>query len=215
MATLTTRLSLSKPASTDLVSAFQSSVGTSFDTIDADILASQGAYAAGTTYHAFDIVSSNGTYYMSTATQTGAAPPGANWQPLTVATNANNTTDVTLDTANYTTVLTTGSLTVGVWLLIANVTISNGNATAGTAEITAAVGTATATFAGQQSGEGELPALSGGTLQLGLGTLVTVTAAGTIIVQAKAPGVAASTAKGTTPTSSSAKASGFTAVKVG
>ncbi len=85
MATTTTRLALSKPAASDLVSAFQATVGTSFDTIDADIVASQGAYAGGTTYHAFDVVTSGGLYYMSTATQTGAAPPGSNWRQIAFA----------------------------------------------------------------------------------------------------------------------------------
>ncbi len=96
MATTTTRLALSKPASTDLVSAFQATVGTSFDTIDADIVASQGAYAGGTTYHAFDIVTSGGVYYMSKATQTGAAPPGSNWIPLSGLVGSVTATDTSI-----------------------------------------------------------------------------------------------------------------------
>lgn len=75
MATATTRFALSKPASGDNVSAFQGTVGTTLDAVDAAMIGlNGGAYAGGTTYHAGDVVTSGGRYYMSTATQTGTAP---------------------------------------------------------------------------------------------------------------------------------------------
>lgn len=116
-------------------------------------------------------------------------------------------------TAATLTAVTSLSLGVGVWLVTGSATFTNGDATAAAIEVGLAEGTATATFAGAQSAADELPAISGGERQLALtGCIVTVTVAGTILLNAESPN--ACTAKAATPTYSLPNATGMTAVQV-
>jgi len=110
MATSTTRFALSKPASGDNVSAFQGTIGTTLDTVDADMIGLQGAYAGGTTYHQGDVVTSGGVYYMSTTTQTGTAPPGATWLPWNTGTGHYATYTFSYSLANTSQVNPTGAV---------------------------------------------------------------------------------------------------------
>jgi len=117
MATSTTRYALSKPASADVVSTFQSTIGTSLGTVDTNIIGLQGAYAGGTTYYLGDVVTSAGFYYMSTTTQSAAAPPGATWAqlgPVPTFYVASTLTAGTTSSSSYTNNLTTSGATPSV-----------------------------------------------------------------------------------------------------
>ena len=111
------------------------------------------------------------------------------------------------------TAVTSLSLGVGVWLVTGAATFTNGAANAAAIEASLAAGTATATFAWVQSAANEMAALSGGEQQVALtGCIVTVTVAGTIVLNAESPN--ACTAKAATSTYSLPNATGITAVQV-
>jgi hypothetical protein len=114
-------------------------------------------------------------------------------------------------TASLATFLTTASLAVGKWLFM--VIALTEPPSANNVEIEANVGTATATFEGVTSCEiapgGSLTPVTPQVLTF----IATVTVAGTLVFQAK--GTSAGTIGSVTPTSSFAKATGYTAVKVG
>lgn len=85
MATATARLELSKPESTDLVSAYPAALGPSLDTLDAEMPRLRGAWSNATAYAVKDLVSSAGSMYVATAASTNQAPPNASfWQPFSV-----------------------------------------------------------------------------------------------------------------------------------
>lgn len=122
--------------------------------------------------------------------------------------------DVPLALAAATTVITTAALAIGTWLIMASITVANGNATPGTAEITLVAGSGSSAPSGALSSEAELPGVVGETVQLVLFARLAVTVAGTFNVQINAPGAAASTAKAATVTNAYAQASGYTALRI-
>jgi len=122
--------------------------------------------------------------------------------------------DQALALAAYTQVQVTPNLPVGTYIIEWGVTVSNGNAAAGTLEAGIFLGMALGVFTGQPNAEGELPGVVGQTAALAVSCIAVITTAGTISFAAKAPGAAASTAKANTPTSASVGATGWTALRI-
>ena len=133
--------------------------------------------------------------------------------PALSLTNASGTlgADVALTAATLTTVLTTASLAVGTWLLSASAEIVNGGATAGDAALILNLGTAVGTINGVRGSDGELPALAGGGVALACTTIISVTTAGTVIVDAYSS--VAGTVK-SLGTAAGGYVTGYTAVKI-
>lgn len=119
--------------------------------------------------------------------------------------------DVGFSATTLTTFLTTASLAVGTWIIHVGVNLmSSGDNEA--VDIEVANGTATATFSGQASnGIFILQNYSGWTLSLDF--IATVTVAGTLIVECYCGG--AGNVKATSYAQGYAKATGYTAVKIG
>ena len=108
-----------------------------------------------------------------------------------------NGADTPLPISSTTAVITTGALNPGTYFVIATVLLSYIGATAALMEAQLAVGTATATFLGVAAGELDMGAIAGGVQQgqITLQAIVTVTVAGTLVVNVKNPnGVTAGTA---------------------
>lgn len=122
----------------------------------------------------------------------------------------NMASNTTLPAGVTTTMVTTGSLAVGTWLVTAGTSI---NGSAGTdVECSLDVGTATATFAGRQSSAFTI----GPANQLCIAEvacIATVTVAGTLIWRGIS-NVNASTVRASGPTNGNPKMTGYTAVKI-
>lgn len=125
--------------------------------------------------------------------------------------SGNLAADIHFTNTTLTTILTTGSLTVGTWLVRGAVTLLSDSPAASWAVVTMAAGTATATFAGQQTAQHTFVALESNTLTVEC--LVTVTVAGTLVVQSEC-GASGITAKAASSGFTGPKATGWTAVKV-
>lgn len=125
--------------------------------------------------------------------------------------------DLALPTNGSFSTITSITLTVGTWLVVAQATIINGNATASMAEVDLSMGTALGTFLDGTTtiaSTGELPALSGGAaLIVVVGTIV-VTTGGTVLMSGAAGAVAANTVKATSPNSGNAGATSITALLI-
>ena len=120
-------------------------------------------------------------------------------------------TDYTV-TGSLTTFLTTASLGIGKWILRFDGVATGAANTATACEVAIALGTATATFAGPQSGAADLASnfAGAGAGTVGFSTTVTITVAGTIDYQAVGSGSVL--IKATTPNSALADCTGYTAV---
>lgn len=147
-------------------------------------------------------------YSGSSASWVPTAPAPAPPAPVTAALGA----DLAVVAATLTQVLSV-TLGVGTWLVEAAITAVNGAATAAVIEGELVAGTATATFAGGQSFSSELPALSGGSRSAALAALVTVTVAGTVLLDLECAN--ACTVKAATPGYAFAGATGIVATSVG
>lgn len=115
--------------------------------------------------------------------------------------------NTTLPAATITTLVTTGSLAVGTWLVTAGVLLNAGSTSE--CEATLDVGTATATFAGKQSAGATTGAA---VADLTVSCIVTVTVAGTLLWRARS--VQAGTAFAASQQTALPKATGYTAVKI-
>ena len=125
----------------------------------------------------------------------------ASWVPTvppapTAPVTAQLAADLAVVAATLTEVLSI-QLGVGQWLVTASLTAVNGAATAALLEADLLAGTATATFGGGQSASSELPALLAGSRALELAALVTVTVAGTVLLDVECAN--ACTVKAATP----------------
>lgn len=122
--------------------------------------------------------------------------------------------DVAVGAGATVTALTTASLAIGTWLVIAKATVLSG--VSGECDVTLVVGTATATIEGIFTGTNDAGPLIGGAneQEISIAAIVTVTVAGTLILQAvNHDGAnAASVKKGVT--SSGTGATGYSAVKI-
>ena len=110
-------------------------------------------------------------------------------------------------------VMTTGTLAVGTWLVTWNLAIANGAATAALASAWDVVASGTATLNGPTQADSELPALSGGYVELSMTTLVVVSAAATLSLYV-ATGNASTVIVAPYGTTPATTATGYTAVKV-
>lgn len=120
--------------------------------------------------------------------------------------------DVGFSGTTLTTFLTTASLAAGTWLVHVGVELELTGAANVSLDIQAALGTATATFEGQPS-SGLFDTTTYAAVTLSLDFIATVTVAGTLIVEVYAG--AAGSVKATTVYQGYAKATGYTAVKIG
>ena len=125
----------------------------------------------------------------------------ASWVPTvpaapTAPVQAQLAADLAVVAATLTEVLSI-QLGVGQWLVTASLTATNGAATAAILEAELLAGTAAATIAGAHSVSSELPALSAGSRALALAALVTVTTAGTVLLEVECAN--ACTVKALTP----------------
>ena len=171
-----------------------------------------GAPTAGTFAVGDFVVAQNGHTFICTV----AGTPGTWVDPaaasgLTSA-GASIGADVTLTANATTTIQTSASLAVGTWLVHFGATVVAGAATTDICEFTMAVGTATATFVGQQS-TGLNLSVNGGEFCIDIEAIVTVTVAGTLVFTAH-NGTTAATALKLTQVGSLAGATGYTALKV-
>ena len=130
----------------------------------------------------------------------------------TAAVAAALSADLAVVAATLTQVLSV-SLGVGTWLVTAVLTAINGAATAGALEAKLALGTAAASFAGGEAASSELAAVLDAPRSLALAALVTVTAAGTILLEVECAN--ACTVKAATPTYAFPGATGLAATPVG
>lgn len=119
--------------------------------------------------------------------------------------------DTTFTTSRVT-LMTTGTLAVGVWLVTAGVSVIAG---VGNVQVEAElfVASGTATVAGAQSAEETIINI-GDSVYIGMAAIVTVTAAATVSVGILGGSGTASTAKAKTGVGSFPNATGWTAVKV-
>jgi hypothetical protein len=126
-------------------------------------------------------------YNMAAMGPQGAQGPQGSGLPLTTDYQALGA-DVSLSPNVLTNIVSSDSLASGTWLLIASANIVNALSSNQTAAIKIATGTATASVLG---GSGEASTLaSNGEVQLTTNAIVTITAAGTIKLQAEATNTA-------------------------
>jgi hypothetical protein len=119
-------------------------------------------------------------------------------------------------TAAFTTFLTTASLAIGTWLITlgATVLVNTNGGLGDTLDLKAALGTATATLAGQSAtGASNSLSTAASNEEVSLSFLATVTVAGTLVFQARAGGTT-SLVQSASPLSSTANATGYTATRV-
>jgi hypothetical protein len=119
-------------------------------------------------------------------------------------------------TAALATFMTTGVLAIGVWDLAVIVAGTIPAVALQTLEVEILAGTATATFDGGCAGESENVAGTAlAVVHLALAPTVTVTAAGTLVIQAVSSVAGTATIKAATPTSGLLRATGWSANRVG
>lgn len=123
--------------------------------------------------------------------------------------------DGNLAAAATTAILSTTALGVGKWLINFSADMVNNLGGAGTLEVETTLGTAVATFEGQQSGAGALFAADTGQVQVELCFIATITTAGTLTFSAANSSAVIVIVKAATLTNAFAKATGWTAVKIG
>jgi hypothetical protein len=124
--------------------------------------------------------------------------------------------DVSLAQNTLTTIITTGALAAGTWLVTVGFPVETGAANE-SVDVETVVGTATATFSGQSaSSVGYTQAVGAGVLlYVALNFLCVVTVAGTLVIQCEmAGGATAATVKNTSQTQGYANAAGYTAVRI-
>ena len=105
------------------------------------------------------------------------------------------------------------TLPVGTWVVTGSLAAINGAATAGALEAELIAGTAVAAFSGAQSASSELAAVLDAPRSLAVAALVTVTTAGTILLNVECAN--ACTVKAATPTYAFPGATGVVATPVG
>jgi hypothetical protein len=165
----------------------------------------------------------NGDYYIDAATGNFYGPKASGAWPATTSAiqgrsaplSGTIAADVTLTGSIYTNnVMATSSLAVGTWLITMGVTIlSSATANVNGIEMYMQAGTATCSIVGKNSGQLSLAVSSVG--EISITTLVVVTVAGTVVLNAYNNDAVAATAKlHTTTTIAPVVASGWTATRV-
>jgi len=122
MATLTTRLSLSKPSPTDLISDYPAAVGPSFDAVDTSMLVYRGNWNGTTTYAVNDLVTYLGGLYVAIVTSSAQPPTNVSYW-AGVSPQVQNVETVTLPAGGIQTISATTSATLHAY------TFGAGNAT--------------------------------------------------------------------------------------
>lgn len=146
-------------------------------------------------------------------TATGSVKAGANAAPFPLTTQSGHiTVDVTIAVNAFTTIFSTGSLSVGTWLLTVGLCLVPGDTTHAVS-FALNPGTATASYDGIRCGE-VLGSTNEQTVTLSI--VLTVTVAGTMSLVAQTPpGSTAGTAKATSVLQGYPNVTGYTAIKIG
>ncbi len=120
--------------------------------------------------------------------------------------------DVAIAAATATTIITTATLGVGKWLIIAQAEILNGGTTAGDCELYVVAGTAVLGFVGPTSADALLPASA--SAQLTFSTIAVISTAGTLVIGAYSAVAATAKLNATAGFATATYPTGYTAVQI-